>query len=236
MAEEHVVVIGAGIAGLGAAFALRARGIAVTVLEASADVGGRCRSFAWHGRFWHTGAEALMQSERSLTELRTQLRARGAAKDVDLADWDTVHGERLYHRGGVVDADPFSLRGALRLPGGLSGKARLARLLPLALRQRRRHDPEDLTSVAWLRDRDGATYLRSLSPRVFDEVLEPFLQYTTLGVGDYGLAWLIFHSGDLSWTRDWWVYEERGAGGVTGDGGHIAAAPMILTSMNLREP
>lgn len=61
LGEAGVVVIGAGVAGLSAAAALRARGVPVTVLEAAARIGGR----AWtecpdvlggaafdHGAYW----------------------------------------------------------------------------------------------------------------------------------------------------------------------------------------
>lgn len=40
-----VYVIGAGLAGLSAAVALSARGVAVEVIEAAAQAGGRCRSY-----------------------------------------------------------------------------------------------------------------------------------------------------------------------------------------------
>src|SRR5579864_4112025 len=41
----HVHVIGAGLAGLSAAVALREAGHAVTVIEAGPAAGGRCRSY-----------------------------------------------------------------------------------------------------------------------------------------------------------------------------------------------
>jgi len=41
---------------------------------------------------------------------------------------------------------------------------------------------------SWIDHVDGATYLRKHAPRLFDAVIEPFMQYTTLGDGDYGLA------------------------------------------------
>jgi oxygen-dependent protoporphyrinogen oxidase len=211
-----VVVIGAGIAGLGAARELVRRGARVTVLERGSEVGGRCRSFEWHGRWHHTGAEALMSCESAMTRLRDELDRAGAAPTRTLSDWDTVHGERIWHDGRVLDLDPFSPTSLLRLPGGLRDKISLLRLVPHLLRQRRHHDPEDFTTAAPFDRVDGATYLRRAAPRLFDEVIEPFMQYSTLGSGDYGLAWLLWCVADIGWFRDgWWVYAERGAGGVT---------------------
>ena len=42
---SHVYVVGAGLAGLSCAVALAAKGVRATVLEASAQAGGRCRSY-----------------------------------------------------------------------------------------------------------------------------------------------------------------------------------------------
>jgi 1-hydroxycarotenoid 3,4-desaturase len=45
MAEQHIVVVGAGVGGLAAALTLAARGFAVTVLERDAVAGGKLRAF-----------------------------------------------------------------------------------------------------------------------------------------------------------------------------------------------
>jgi oxygen-dependent protoporphyrinogen oxidase len=56
-AEADCVVVGAGIAGLSAAFELRQRGLSVTVLEAEDRVGGRIHSHAiGNGAFLNVGA------------------------------------------------------------------------------------------------------------------------------------------------------------------------------------
>jgi len=57
--SPKVVVIGAGIAGLAAAFRLRQAGISVQVLEADATPGGRVQSVRRNGYIFDTGADAL---------------------------------------------------------------------------------------------------------------------------------------------------------------------------------
>lgn len=64
---QHVVIVGAGLAGLSAALRLRAAGRDVTVIEASGTVGGRCRTESLtsaHGTFEaDTGATVLTMPE-----------------------------------------------------------------------------------------------------------------------------------------------------------------------------
>lgn len=47
--NSDVIIIGAGITGIGAAYHLRAAGIPYTILEAKADVGGVWNTHRWHG-------------------------------------------------------------------------------------------------------------------------------------------------------------------------------------------
>lgn len=216
----NVVVIGAGIAGLGAARVLSDAGMDVTILERADEVGGRCRALHWHDRWHHTGAEALMSSEAALTGLRHYLDRRGAAPSSNLEQWETVHGERIYVDGAVVN--PLSLVGLRAMPGGILEKARLAALVSKVLQQRLRQDSSDMSSVAWADQVDGAQWLRHRAPRTFDGVIEPFMQYSTLQSGEYGLAWVLFSLADLGWARrGWWTYDERGAGGVTYELGRV---------------
>jgi phytoene dehydrogenase-like protein len=74
MVARRVVVIGAGIAGLAAAWRLRQLGHEVVLLEAELAVGGRCRAQLWHGRWLALGAYAFLGSETNLIE---QARALG---------------------------------------------------------------------------------------------------------------------------------------------------------------
>src|SRR5438034_4181285 len=45
----EVIIIGAGITGIGAAYYLRANGISYTILEGRQDVGGVWNTHRWHG-------------------------------------------------------------------------------------------------------------------------------------------------------------------------------------------
>ena len=56
----HIVVIGAGIAGLAAAHALRVGGVEVTVLEGSSQIGGKLRTTSIDGIPVDEGAEAFV--------------------------------------------------------------------------------------------------------------------------------------------------------------------------------
>lgn len=66
---KNILVIGAGIAGLTAAWKLRQRGFAVTVLEAGAQPGGRIKSIAFHGHHIETGAQFPSTGYRHIPSL-----------------------------------------------------------------------------------------------------------------------------------------------------------------------
>jgi len=49
MSSPDVIVIGAGVTGIGAAYYLRAAGLSYTILESDADLGGVWHTHRWHG-------------------------------------------------------------------------------------------------------------------------------------------------------------------------------------------
>ncbi len=75
--QPPVVILGAGIAGLSAAFFLQQHGVRTVVLERSATYGGLARSFRWNG-FWcdfaahrlFTQDAQVLEQIRSLVQLR----------------------------------------------------------------------------------------------------------------------------------------------------------------------
>ncbi|MBT0565280.1 phytoene desaturase family protein [Williamsia sp. CHRR-6] len=88
----HVVVVGAGLAGLSAALHLRGQGIDVTVLEAGPTPGGRVRTEEIDGHLFDTGASVLTMP--SLIE--APLAAAGMAPErtrelLDLTDLDPTY-------------------------------------------------------------------------------------------------------------------------------------------------
>ncbi|MFW2475162.1 FAD-dependent oxidoreductase, partial [Burkholderia pseudomallei] len=65
----HVLVVGAGIAGLAAAWQLKRGGCDVTVVEAAERAGGRIRSAPFHGHVIECGAQFPSSGYRHLMPL-----------------------------------------------------------------------------------------------------------------------------------------------------------------------
>ena len=78
METPHAVVIGGGLAGLAAAFALRERGLRVTLLEREAEPGGRARSRAAEGFVFDDGAQVLGAEGGAFGSLAARAGAAGA--------------------------------------------------------------------------------------------------------------------------------------------------------------
>jgi oxygen-dependent protoporphyrinogen oxidase len=139
MAAGQVIVIGAGLAGLTAAYRLQQAGLAVRVLEAEPHVGGRVITIHWHGHNIDPGAEFVSGAETYLLEMVQQLGIKDRLIDYSKEqvgfEVGVMRGGRVYRINFMAPLQFLTWRG-LSLPARLS----LIRLLPYLVRYGR-YDP-----------------------------------------------------------------------------------------------
>jgi oxygen-dependent protoporphyrinogen oxidase len=170
---SKVIVVGGGIAGLGAAYTLQKAGVEVLVLEAGSEPGGRVRSRQWGGAWIDLGAEffpdADLQYLNPLIDelgLREQLITYPGAK-LKMEIW----------RDGK--AHPLALTEISSFAGftGMSalGKLQMLRLLPTMLQQFRRNGDEAYQPwrAAWCDDESMESWLGRLAPEFLEYAIEP---------------------------------------------------------------
>jgi oxygen-dependent protoporphyrinogen oxidase len=163
LVQRHVVVVGGGISGLAAAYHLRASGAEVSVLEASAQIGGILRVSDLAGLPVDEGAESLLNRRPEAVEL---------AREIGLGD-DIVYPAGVtagvWSRGAIRPLPPHTVMGVPSRPEELTGlldDAEIARIgddrtmpgLPLA------HD------VAI-----GRLVAERMGPAVAERLVEPLL-------------------------------------------------------------
>lgn len=149
-ALRPVAIIGAGVTGLTAAFALRQRGLAVTVYEARARVGGVISSLREDGYLAEAGPHTLLETSPKITGLVAELGLQRRRLDSD-----PRAEARFIVRGGKPIPLPTSLFEFLRTPL-FSARAKLRLLLEPFLPRSRA--PEE--SVAdFVRRRLGQEFL-----------------------------------------------------------------------------
>jgi oxygen-dependent protoporphyrinogen oxidase len=130
MANKSIIVIGAGIAGLTAAYQLKKAGQDVLVLDMNNYVGGRMANVAWEGFLVDIGAKFVTTADKSLTNM---------VQEVGLNDQLIKSDEGLtitiYRDGKLHSANFLSIPSYLGW-SGVSFKARIAmlKLLPYFLR------------------------------------------------------------------------------------------------------
>jgi len=120
--ETDVVVVGAGVCGLTAAYMLQQRGFRATVLEAEDHVGGKTAAVRRDGFTLNTGATLLAGGYAAVAELAGQLKIDDTLGPYDspigiVRDGD-VHPMRIGPLSGVVDlvrAPVLSPRSKLQL-------------------------------------------------------------------------------------------------------------------------
>lgn len=211
----HVIVVGGGIAGLGAAFRLRQAGTQVTVIDRNPDAGGRCRTHHWQGAWRVRGAFAFISAETNLIELARALGIYDALPRIDLTEG---HEQVLLHkRKRLARQRAFTLTDILASPViPARQKVKLAAVLPKLIAQAARHDPRDPTTAIDHDEVGACAYFRELAPAFVDYVLEPTMQmFCGYGEDDYSLAWLLWVMGGFAWAEGWWSFADRGVGQLT---------------------
>lgn len=101
-AGPRIAIVGGGLAGLACADALRAKGYAATIYEASVRVGGRCFSLRgfFPGQVAERGGEFIDTTHHAMRSYAVEF---GLARE----DARRVDGEVLYHFGGMLwDEEP----------------------------------------------------------------------------------------------------------------------------------
>ncbi len=211
----HVIVVGAGAAGLAAAWKLVESGARVTVLERSDHPGGRCHSVYWHEDWRITGALAFISIEENLKEQARQL---GIYGEDAIADMTGLHAHHILvdrdHVVTIADFEPGTILSTPALP--VREKMALARVLPKVLKQILRNDWRDPTTACDFDNITATEFFRRHSPTFVDHLLEPIMQhFNGFSEDDFSLAWLVWLLAGQPWSSSWWTFKERGVGCLT---------------------
>jgi oxygen-dependent protoporphyrinogen oxidase len=171
---SRIVVVGAGIAGLGAAYRLQQAGLEVSVLEAEAEAGGRMRSRQWHGTWCDLGAGEV---GGSFVELLGHCDELGLERIPHHGDehltMNVFKGGKLHQLRGF---EPAAL---LRYSGmSVLDRLRVAKLLPSMIRQMRRNRGSHFEPWrgAWCDTESVETWLSRVAPGFLEYAMEPLFE------------------------------------------------------------
>lgn len=169
MCDQQVVVVGAGVAGLTAAYTLQQRGVSVTVLEGSERIGGRVHTDCVEGFAIDTGAQFLSADYSILLGLIDVLGSRSALTETSRRSAIVRAGRPRRVRAGR----PLSL-----LLGGLaSGRGWFRFLGDSVLAGWRQLPFGDYSAWHLFDDADAAEWASACYGREFYEyIVEPMMQ------------------------------------------------------------
>lgn len=169
--DSTAIVVGAGIAGLTAAFRLQQAGFAVRVLEAEAGVGGRMSSIETDGFVMNRAATVLPGSYRAILDL---------AAEVGFESLERFDGTLGFVRDGVIHrmrSDHLALDGLRTKLLSWGSKLRLGRLAFDALRIRGRLGREHIGAAADFDTQTAEEYgARYFNDEIRDYVIRPVIR------------------------------------------------------------
>lgn len=166
----HVLVVGAGIAGLAAAWQLKRGGCDVTVVEAAERAGGRIRSAPFHGHVIECGAQFPSSGYRHLMPLFGE--AGLDAQLVKTSPWAAFeHRGRLFR---VHARRPWTIPASGLL--GWRDSVRVSRARAALLARVRALDPNRYAAFAEFDDADAAHWAeRAFGRAAVDAIFAPMI-------------------------------------------------------------
>ncbi|MFO0452010.1 MAG: protoporphyrinogen/coproporphyrinogen oxidase, partial [Pseudomonadota bacterium] len=165
-----VVVIGAGIAGLSAAFRLQQLGHHVTVLEADPRPGGRMGDAQVHGVNVHTGASEAFSASTHLVSLVRETGLQDAVVEIPRAAAALTSNGSLEYPVRMLPDVPFLLT---HRAFGAATKLRLAKFLPDLIASVRSVDFNFMHTATEFDDENIADYVRRTAG---DDFLENYVE------------------------------------------------------------
>jgi len=174
-ADHDVIVVGGGIAGLGAAHTLAQQGVGVVVLERGDEAGGRMRSRqAWDGLWFDLGAEHLTSKDTAFLGYMRQYGLED--QKVTYLGTDTGMSFQIYRGGRSYEFDMVRPTKMLRY-GAISrrGRAQIVKLVPAMLAQMRRNRGSTFEPwrAAKVDDQSVEEWVGRLAPEFLEYALEP---------------------------------------------------------------
>ena len=174
MSVDRIIVIGAGIAGLSAAYRLKQKGYLVKVLESKASAGGRMAELNEHGMRYNSGARLCYSFYTELQELIIEL---------GLKDAVVRHGSMAITCRSASHQYPLPFKPGLQLLSHpllpLKEKLALLRLLPDLFYARKNINPGWMASAVDFDDQTLADYIRQkVGPVFLERFIEPIFRGT----------------------------------------------------------
>lgn len=180
--NPSAIVVGAGIAGLAAAYRLQQNGWSTKVLEASSLVGGRVQTLNKQGYLIDTGASAMTNAYGAYLALAQEL---GLSDQVVPASSVVA----IPRNGRLHEFDTSRVLSTGVSSGLFSWRAKLRMLRVLRDVQRAKRDGQlnfdDMTRAAELDDESARDYtLRELGPEIQDYLCDPLTRVMLIADSD----------------------------------------------------